>query len=60
MNVCACIYICMHTYIHISQTYQPRNIDNFRVKYLHSFQICLFPEFLDFKNCHTSGNMEIR
>ena len=53
MSLYAHIHGCMHTYIYINETFSPRNIYNFRVKYLHSFQICMFPEL------YTYGNMEI-
>ena len=54
----------MHTYMH---TCQPRNTYNFRVKYLHNFQVCVLPESVDFQNFHifemwksdNSGNKEI-
>ena len=53
----AYIHTCIHTYI--PQSLQPRNIHNFRVKYLNNFIICIFPVFSDFQNFHTSGNLII-
>ena len=42
-------HVCLHTctaYIHI---FQPRDIHNFRVKYIYSVHICIIAEFPDFK-----------
>ena len=44
-DVQADTYVCQQTYIHTSHAFQPRNIYYFRVRYLHNFQICIFPEF---------------
>ena len=58
------VYICMSipAYRHISQTFQLRDIYNFRVKYLHNFQICMLPEFsilLEILKFDNSGNKYI-
>ena len=36
-------YLLKHEYIILSHTFQPRNMYDFRVKNLHSFQICIYP-----------------
>ena len=40
-----CLQTCMCTYSHVTHIFQPRNLYNFRVKCIHSFQSCIFPVF---------------
>ena len=47
-----------HAYIQVKHFSSERYI-NFRVTYLHNFNICMFSEFIVFQNYHTSGKMEI-
>ena len=58
----ACTHACILTmYVHKTyiQVKHSAKKPNFRLKYLHNFQICMFPKFLDFKNFHSSRIMEI-
>ena len=61
-----CLQGCFHTYIQ-THMFQPRKIHNFRAKYFHSFQICIFPVLPDSQNfilleiwrSDNSGNTEV-
>ena len=49
-----------HAYMQASQTFQPRNIYNVIIKFLHNFQICMFAEFPYFWKYRNLIIMEIK
>ena len=57
----SCLPRNIHTYIHTCIEVQHFSLEmcNLRVDYLQNFQMCMFLEFLNFQNFHTSENMEI-